>query len=786
LENRLMFENQLGLRENPFAAGHHPRFVYPSHEHQEALAHLRYGIENREPFVLITGEVGTGKTTAIYDALASWGTRAIVALITNSALTRTELLEEIALRFGITLPAPISKPKLLTALEHRLREIRAHDEFAILLVDEAQNLDRDLLEEIRLLSNLEQTGERLLQIFLVGQPELEAKLARPELRQLRQRIVIHYRLRPLSEADTAHYIHHRVAVAGGNAPELFPTPSCNEVHRLTHGIPREINTVAGQALINAFVEDSLVVQPEHVRSVAVETEFRSVLEAEAGAPQGNGQRRAEQPERDPGAPPRPEIEMPPARPDVEIPRQAPEIEPPPTGPGVGDPARTPEIDVPPPRPEIQPPSPVEPRPQPPPIKAPAVAAAAPHVRPAASAPESAEGVKMPAWLDEAIARRTHAKAEPPAAIPDDADITDDASGMVSLFEPESTAEPESEPDVMEASAAGEWASPPDMKEEPDWSDTSYAAHSESSRYQPEIPRTHGAPALRLESRPDAWQPNPGGGMTPDFLSPRLREKLAAHEEMMSDGEQQPGRLLPWMVSAGLLAAVVIGLILAVRFGAPLPFISGRRDSIEEPAQATPPGATPGGAPQGEVSAGGTQASGASPSGGSAGSVPPAGSSSSSEPLGGATQTSLPPAPTAAAPAPAPAPRVEAPKAARPAPSKASIASTTLPRAHAMTTAAGSASSRAKPARETAPPSRYGIDVGTYLNEERAATERQRLDAATSLASRLLTITEDGVPLYRILVGSFQSREEAERAASDLISRGLVNEARVVALAAKER
>ena len=132
-----MFETQLGLRENPFVAGHQPKFVYPSREHQEALAHLRFGIENREPFVLITGEVGTGKTTAIYDALHGWGTRAVVALITNSSLTRSELLEEIALRFGMALPPGMSKPQAMVLLERHLLAIRQRGDLAVLLLDEA-------------------------------------------------------------------------------------------------------------------------------------------------------------------------------------------------------------------------------------------------------------------------------------------------------------------------------------------------------------------------------------------------------------------------------------------------------------------------------------------------------------------------------------------------------------------------------------------------------------------------------------------------------------------------
>lgn len=274
-----MYETHFGLRENPFPAGHQMRFLYPSREHQEARAHLRYGIENREPFVLITGEVGTGKTTALYDALAEWGTQVTVALITNSALSRQELLEEICLRFGLTTSPGMSKPQMLAALERHLSAVRSRGEHAVLLLDESQNLPVDLLEEIRLLSNTEIQGEKLLQIFLVGQPELEAKLARAELRQLRQRITVHYRLNPLSPEETAGYIHHRLSVAGGNAVATFPPDACRAVYRVTHGIPREINTVAAQALLTAFADGARSVRPEHVTSVAKETEFRSVLGA---------------------------------------------------------------------------------------------------------------------------------------------------------------------------------------------------------------------------------------------------------------------------------------------------------------------------------------------------------------------------------------------------------------------------------------------------------------------------------------------------------------------------
>jgi len=272
-----MFESHFGLRENPFSSGHQSRFVYPSHEHQEALAHLRYGIGNLEPFVLITGEVGTGKTTALFEAVVELQTRVSVALITNSALTRGELLEEICLRFGVGVTPPATKPQAMARLEQHLLALRGRGERAILLLDEAQNFDRELLEEIRLFSNLEAGGESLMQIILVGQPELETKLSLPELRQLRQRIPVHYRLRPLTPEETEGYIRHRISVAGGDAPRVFPSETCAEVHAVTNGIPREINQICAQAMLDAYVEGLPSVSPQHVRSAAQETTFQSVL-----------------------------------------------------------------------------------------------------------------------------------------------------------------------------------------------------------------------------------------------------------------------------------------------------------------------------------------------------------------------------------------------------------------------------------------------------------------------------------------------------------------------------
>src|SRR5262245_55228601 len=272
-----MFEAHFGLRENPFSTSHDPRFVYPSPEHLEAVAHFRYGVQNREAFVLVTGEVGTGKTTAVRDLTGRLPQQAHVALLQNTALSRRELLEEVCHRFGVPWDESLSKPALIERLEKTLGERLDRGDTCLLIVDEAQNLSPELLEEVRLLSNLEWRGGHLVHICLAGQPELEDRLATPELRPLRQRISVKYRIKPLDRQETERYIQHRVRVAGGDAQRVFPSDACGAVYAITNGIPREINIVSAQALLNAYVDGASSVRPDHVKQVVDEFGFRSVL-----------------------------------------------------------------------------------------------------------------------------------------------------------------------------------------------------------------------------------------------------------------------------------------------------------------------------------------------------------------------------------------------------------------------------------------------------------------------------------------------------------------------------
>jgi type II secretory pathway predicted ATPase ExeA len=274
-----MYEAHFGLRENPFSSSPSPEFIYQSGEHREALAHFQYAITNREPFVLLTGEVGTGKTTAIQALRRLLPTGAPVALVAHTTLEPRELIEEIAMRFGLDPQPGESKPALMHRLEAFLEERGRAGTQALLVFDEAHLMSVGLLEEVRLLSNLESPrGGKLLQICLVGQPELERHLQSPELRQLRQRISVRYSLHPLNREDTGAYIHHRLRAAGCPQPAIvFPDEAVGAVHGLSQGIPREINVLAGQALLNAFLEDASSVGRAHVYSAKSDYGFQGIV-----------------------------------------------------------------------------------------------------------------------------------------------------------------------------------------------------------------------------------------------------------------------------------------------------------------------------------------------------------------------------------------------------------------------------------------------------------------------------------------------------------------------------
>jgi general secretion pathway protein A len=249
-----MYTHFYGLREKPFTLSPDPKYLFLSDSHREALAHLLYGIEQGEGFIAVTGEVGTGKTTLCRTLLDRLDPSTEVAFVFNPPLSGMELLQAIHHELGL-LGGEATRQELTEELNQFLLEKKAQGRRVLLIVDEAQNLERDALEQVRLLGNLETSTAKLIQIILLGQPELDAKLASPDLRQLRQRITVRWRLAPLNAAETREYVTHRLRVAGASR-ELFTELATREVHRRSRGIPRVINLLCDRALLAGFAAQS--------------------------------------------------------------------------------------------------------------------------------------------------------------------------------------------------------------------------------------------------------------------------------------------------------------------------------------------------------------------------------------------------------------------------------------------------------------------------------------------------------------------------------------------------
>jgi general secretion pathway protein A len=266
-----MYTSFFGLNEKPFAITPDPRYLFMSERHGEALAHLVYGVTESGGFMQLTGEVGTGKTTLVRTLLQNkLPHNADVAVVLNPRLSVIEFLETICEELGILAPEIRGSVKaLVDALNRQLLKAHAEGRRVILVVDEAQNLSRDVLEQVRLLTNLETAKQKLLQIILIGQPELRDLLAREDLRQLAQRITGRYHLEPLSRDETAQYIEHRLRVAGALG-EIFDNAAKREVFRLTAGVPRLINVICDRALLGAYSKESRRVSQRLVRRAAAE------------------------------------------------------------------------------------------------------------------------------------------------------------------------------------------------------------------------------------------------------------------------------------------------------------------------------------------------------------------------------------------------------------------------------------------------------------------------------------------------------------------------------------
>ena len=263
-----MYESFYGLRENPFNVTPNPEYIFLGENHREALAQLLYGVREKKGFIVITGEVGTGKTTLVHYLLdrleGNNHTRA--AFLFNPKLTVNDFIQYILKDLGVRIQGQ-TKGEYLHNLHRYLLNAYRKDERVVVIVDEAHGLNPELLEEIRLLSNLETSKSKLLQIVLVGQPELDETLSRPEFRQLRQRINLWYHLPPFSEKETKEYIEKRLRVAGAQG-SIFTEKAIKEVYQKSGGIPRLINILCDNALLNGFALDQKTVDERSIEEVA--------------------------------------------------------------------------------------------------------------------------------------------------------------------------------------------------------------------------------------------------------------------------------------------------------------------------------------------------------------------------------------------------------------------------------------------------------------------------------------------------------------------------------------
>ena len=264
-----MYLKHFNLSERPFSITPDPRFLYMSARHKEALAHLLYGLGDSGGFVQLTGEVGTGKTTICRCLLEQVPENVDLAVVLNPKVTAIELIATVCDELGVEYPAGFSIKGLIDVLNIYLLEAFKHGRRTVLIIDEAQNLSADVLEQVRLLTNLETATQKLLQIVLIGQPELRSMLASDELRQLSQRITARYHLDPISRKETEAYIKHRLQICG-NSSNIFSLRTINRIHRLSGGIPRLINVLCDRAMLGAYVEGKTEVDLKVLKKAASE------------------------------------------------------------------------------------------------------------------------------------------------------------------------------------------------------------------------------------------------------------------------------------------------------------------------------------------------------------------------------------------------------------------------------------------------------------------------------------------------------------------------------------
>ena len=251
-----MYLDYYGLNEQPFSITPNPRFLFYGTKHREALNHVLYGIRERKGFVQLTGEVGAGKSTICRALLEQLGKNYSTALILNPALSSEQLIKAIAMEFGLDLRG-LDSVESLHALNMFLLSQLEEGRETVLIIDEAQNLSNEQLEQVRMLSNLETDDRKLLQIVLMGQPELRDRLNDPSMRQLRQRITVRYHLRPLKRSEVGCYVQHRLTISGANgAGPRFTSPALWRIFNYSQGIPRLINAVCDKCLLAGYVQQS--------------------------------------------------------------------------------------------------------------------------------------------------------------------------------------------------------------------------------------------------------------------------------------------------------------------------------------------------------------------------------------------------------------------------------------------------------------------------------------------------------------------------------------------------
>lgn len=283
-----MYLSYYGLRERPFDLTPNPRFVLLTPRHDEALSMLQYGVESRKGIVVLTGEAGTGKTTLLRAAISNIQEAGWVISVNNPKLTRDEFLEFLAEGFGLSPEAAASKARFLRDLEQALLDRHATGTVCALVIDEAQCLSDDLLEEVRLLANIETEETKLLSVVLVGQPELSDRLSDSDLKPLKQRVALRCSLTALSLRETAAYIAGRIRIAGGEAARVFTREAVQLIHDMSGGIPRSINVLCDNALVSGYAADERPVGAALVLEVSSDLDLGRSTHAPTAPSGGNG------------------------------------------------------------------------------------------------------------------------------------------------------------------------------------------------------------------------------------------------------------------------------------------------------------------------------------------------------------------------------------------------------------------------------------------------------------------------------------------------------------------